>query len=72
MMRKTVKTALLFSSAALIVACGGNNKKSENAMTDKNADKGLSLAERDTTVRPQEAFNNYETGTGANCQNTSR
>ena len=38
-MRKTVKTALLFSSAALIVACGGNNKKSENAMTDKNADK---------------------------------
>ena len=44
-MRKTVKTALLFSSAALIVACGGNNKKSENAMTDKNADKGLSLAE---------------------------
>ena len=65
MMRKTVKTALLFSSAALIVACGGNNKKSENAMTDKNADKGLSLAEMDTTVRPQDDFYNYVNGTWA-------
>ncbi|WP_315038992.1 M13 family metallopeptidase [Capnocytophaga sputigena] len=64
-MRKTVKTALLFSSAALIVACGGNNKKSENAMTDKNADKGLSLAEMDTTVRPQDDFYNYVNGTWA-------
>ena len=64
-MRKTVKTALLFSSAALIVACGGNNKKSENAMTDKNADKGLSLAELDTTVRPQDDFYNYVNGTWA-------
>jgi len=65
MMRKTVKTALLFSSAALIVACGGNNKKSENAMIDKNADKGLSLAEMDTTVRPQDDFYNYVNGTWA-------
>ena len=65
MMRKTVKTALLFSSAALIVACGGNNKKSENAMTDKNADKGLSLAEMDTMVRPQDDFYNYVNGTWA-------
>ncbi len=65
MMRKTVKTALLFSSVALIVACGGNNKKSENAMTDKNADKGLSLAEMDTTVRPQDDFYNYVNGTWA-------
>ena len=65
MMRKTVKTALLFSSEALIVACGGNNKKSENAMTDKNADKGLSLAEMDTTVRPQDDFYNYVNGTWA-------
>ena len=65
MMRKTVKTALLFSSAVLIVACGGNNKKSENAMTDKNADKGLSLAEMDTTVRPQDDFYNYVNGTWA-------
>ena len=65
MMRKKVKTALLFSSAALIVACGGNNKKSENAMTDKNADKGLSLAEMDTTVRPQDDFYNYVNGTWA-------
>ena len=65
MMRKTVKTALLFSSAALIVACGENNKKSENAMTDKNADKGLSLAEMDTTVRPQDDFYNYVNGTWA-------
>ena len=65
MMRKTLKTALLFSSAALIVACGGNNKKSENAMTDKNADKGLSLAEMDTTVRPQDDFYNYVNGTWA-------
>ena len=65
MMRKTVKTALLFSSAALIVACGGDNKKSENAMTDKNADKGLSLAEMDTTVRPQDDFYNYVNGTWA-------
>ena len=64
-MRKTVKTALLFSSAVLIVACGGNNKKSENAMTDKNADKGLSLAEMDTTVRPQDDFYNYVNGTWA-------
>ena len=64
-MRKTVKTALLFSSAALIVACGGNNKKSENAMTDKNADKGLSLAEMDTMVRPQDDFYNYVNGTWA-------
>ena len=64
-MRKTVKTVLLFSSAALIVACGGNNKKSENAMTDKNADKGLSLAEMDTTVRPQDDFYNYVNGTWA-------
>ena len=64
-MRKTVKTALLFSSAALIVACGGNNKKSENAMTDKDADKGLSLAEMDTTVRPQDDFYNYVNGTWA-------
>ena len=64
-MRKTVKTALLFSSAALIVACGGNNKKSENAMTDKNADKGLSLAEMDTTVHPQDDFYNYVNGTWA-------
>lgn len=64
-MRKTVKTALLFSSAALIIACGGNNKKSENAMTDKNADKGLSLAEMDTTVRPQDDFYNYVNGTWA-------
>ena len=64
-MRKTVKTALLFSSAALIVACGENNKKSENAMTDKNADKGLSLAEMDTTVRPQDDFYNYVNGTWA-------
>jgi len=64
-MRKTVKTALLFSSAALIVACGGNNKKSENAMIDKNADKGLSLAEMDTTVRPQDDFYNYVNGTWA-------
>ena len=64
-MIKTVKTALLFSSAALIVACGGNNKKSENAMTDKNADKGLSLAEMDTTVRPQDDFYNYVNGTWA-------
>ena len=64
-MRKTVKTALLFSSAALIVACGGNNKKSENAMTDRNADKGLSLAEMDTTVRPQDDFYNYVNGTWA-------
>ena len=64
-MRKTVKTALLFSSAALIVACGGNNKKSENAMTDKNADKWLSLAEMDTTVRPQDDFYNYVNGTWA-------
>jgi len=65
MMRKTVKTALLFSSAALIVACGGNNKKSENAMTDKNADKGIALAEMDTTVRPQDDFYNYVNGTWA-------
>ena len=65
MMRKTVKTALLFSSAALIVACGENNKKSENAMTDKNADKGLSLAEMDTTVCPQDDFYNYVNGTWA-------
>ena len=65
MMRKTVKTALLFSSVGLIVACGGNNKKSENAMTDKNADKGLSLAEMDTTVRPQDDFYNYVNGTWA-------
>jgi len=65
MMRKTVKTALLFSSAALIVACGGNNKKTENAMIDKNADKGLSLAEMDTTVRPQDDFYNYVNGTWA-------
>ena len=64
-MRKTVKTALLFSSAALIVACGGNNKKSENAMTDKNADKGIALAEMDTTVRPQDDFYNYVNGTWA-------
>lgn len=64
-MRKTVKTALLFSSAALIVACGENNKKSENAMTDKNADKGLSLAEMDTTVCPQDDFYNYVNGTWA-------
>ncbi|WP_455149059.1 M13 family metallopeptidase [Capnocytophaga sp.] len=64
-MRKTVKTALLFSSATLIIACGGNNKKSENAMTDKNADKGLSLAEMDTTVRPQDDFYNYVNGTWA-------
>ena len=64
-MRKTVKTALLFSLAALIVACGGNNKKSENVMTDKNADKGLSLAEMDTTVRPQDDFYNYVNGTWA-------
>ncbi|VDG80779.1 Neutral endopeptidase [Capnocytophaga ochracea] len=65
MMRKTVKTALLFSSAALIVACGGNNKKSENAMIDKNADKGIALAEMDTTVRPQDDFYNYVNGTWA-------
>ena len=65
MMRKTVKTALLFSSVGLMVACGGNNKKSENAMTDKNADKGLSLAEMDTTVRPQDDFYNYVNGTWA-------
>ena len=64
-MRKTVKTALLFSSVGLMVACGGNNKKSENAMTDKNADKGLSLAEMDTTVRPQDDFYNYVNGTWA-------
>ena len=65
MMRKTVKTALLFSSAALVVACGGNNTKSENAMTDKNADKGIALAEMDTTVRPQDDFYNYVNGTWA-------
>ena len=65
MMRKTVKTALLFSSVGLMVACGGNNKKSENAMTDKNADKGIALAEMDTTVRPQDDFYNYVNGTWA-------
>ena len=65
MMRKTVKTALLFSSVALIVACGGNNKKSENVMIDKNADKGIVLAEMDTTVRPQDDFYNYVNGTWA-------
>lgn len=57
---------LLFSSASLLIACGGNNKKSENTMTDsKNADKGLSLAEMDTTVRPQDDFYNYVNGTWA-------
>ena len=65
MMRKTVKTALLFSSVGLMVACGGNNKKSENVMTDKNADKGIALAEMDTTVRPQDDFYNYVNGTWA-------
>lgn len=34
-------------------------------MTDKNADKGLSLAEMDTTVRPQDDFYNYVNGTWA-------
>ena len=65
-MRKIVRQMLLFSSASLLIACGGNNKKSENTMTDsKNADKGLSLAEMDTTVRPQDDFYNYVNGTWA-------
>ena len=65
-MRKIVRQMLLFSSASLLIACGGNNKKSENTMTNsKNADKGLSLAEMDTTVRPQDDFYNYVNGTWA-------
>ena len=48
-MRKTAKTALLLSSIGLMIACE-NNKKTENTMTENtNADKGLSLAEMDTT-----------------------
>ena len=34
-------------------------------MTDKNADKGIALAEMDTTVRPQDDFYNYVNGTWA-------
>ena len=56
MMRKTVKTALLFSSAALIVACGGDNKKSEKAMSDKNGNQGNAAGGMDNTGRPQGDF----------------
>ncbi|AVM49813.1 M13 family metallopeptidase [Capnocytophaga sp. oral taxon 878] len=62
-MRKTVKNTLLFSSVLLMVSCGGNNKKPENTMTENaNADKGIVLADMDTTVRPQDDFYNYVNG----------
>ena len=65
-MRKTVKNTLLFSSVLLMVSCGGNNKKPENTMTENaNADKGIVLADMDTTVRPQDDFYNYVNGTWA-------
>ena len=59
MMRKTTKTVLLLSSMGLMIACG-NNKKTENTMSENtNVDKGIALAEMDTTVRPQDDFYNY-------------
>ena len=70
-MRKTTKTVLLLSSMGLMIACG-NNKKTENTMSENtNVDKGIALAEMDTTVRPQDDFYNYVNGTWAkNCPNT--
>ena len=65
MMRKTTKTVLLLSSMGLMIACG-NNKKTENTMSENtNVDKGIVLAEMDTTVRPQDDFYNYVNGTWA-------
>ena len=44
----------------------GNNKKTENTMSENtNVDKGIALAEMDTTVRPQDDFYNYVNGTWA-------
>ena len=64
-MRKTTKTVLLLSSMGLMIACG-NNKKTENTMSENtNVDKGIALAEMDTTVRPQDDFYNYVNGTWA-------
>ena len=65
-MRKTVKTALLFSSVALIVACGGNNKKSENAMIDKKCWQGaFPLLKWTLRYVRKDDFYNYVNGTWA-------